>query len=62
MGLGDREHATQSPKARASQDVHEDGLGLVVGGVGYGDAGRVLLMGYAGEEFVAGLAGFFFEG
>ena len=42
LGLGDREHASQSPEARASQDMHEDGLGLVVSGMSYGNAGRVL--------------------
>ena len=41
--------------------MHKDGLGLVVGGVGDGDAGGILLVGDACQEVVARITGLLFE-
>jgi hypothetical protein len=53
--------AGEAGEASAAEDVEEDGLNLVVGGVGGGDVTSAELAGGYGEKVVAGLAGGGFE-
>ena len=62
MRFHDGEHTPKATEAGPSYQVHEDGLGLVVGGVGDGDAGGVLLVGDACQEVVARITGLLFDG
>ena len=47
-GIRDRSHAPKAAEASAPDQVQEDGLGLVVGGVGDGNSQGVLFMSDAG--------------
>jgi hypothetical protein len=60
-GFGLGMDAAEAGEAGAAEDVGEDGFGLVVGGVGYGDAIDFFCGDEAGEKVVAGAAGGVFE-
>jgi hypothetical protein len=53
-------HATQSGKARATQEMHEHGFGLVVGVVTDGDGIRTDVVGYSCQESIACVTSRFF--
>ena len=61
MRFHDGEHTSKTTEAGPSYQVHQDGLGLVVGGMGDGDTGGVLLVGDACQEAVARITGLLFE-
>ncbi len=47
-------HAPQPGRARAAQQVHQDGLGLIVGVVADDDSRGPLSVGDSGQEVIAG--------
>ena len=52
----------ESLSVHAAEEFHENGLGLVVEGVGGEDGVGVAGVEEGGEEFVAGVTGGFFDG
>ncbi len=58
---GRREDAPHAPDAAAAQEVEEDGLGVVIGGVAGDDGVAGFFFGGEGEELVAHRAGGFFD-
>ena len=62
MRFHDGEHAPKAAEAGPSYQVHKDGLGLVVRGVGDRDARGDLLVSDACQEVVARITGLLFEG
>ena len=61
MRFHDGEHTPKATEAGPSYQVHQDRLGLGVGGMGDSDTGGILLGGDAGKEIIARITGLFFE-
>ena len=62
MRFRDGEHTPKTTEAGPSYQVHQDGLRLVVGGMGNSDTGGVLFVCHACQEVVARITGLLFEG
>jgi len=58
---GDGLHPAQTGQTAAPDQVHQDGLGLVIGGMAQGDTARADGGGGAGQERIAGAAGGFLD-